>query len=129
MGPKRKRSVDDSVRAFSFTLDDFSDSEPPPDVSQTNIALRARHDTRGRTSTQTEHLLINADEEEPNLDFIYSALHDNDNDSQLSAPYGGEELVAPLEDDLPSSFAEPDAEVHFLEEDTTTVSPHQVIIG
>lgn len=105
MAPKRKRQNDsESVRAFDYTFDDLSDSETRHDLSQTNVMLRARHDDRGRSNTQTTHMSVNADEE-PDLEALYAALID-DTESQLSTSYGGEDLVSPLEHDLPSNIIE-----------------------
>lgn len=116
MASKRKHKHNDptpSVRAFSYNHADLSDSEEPDQIMQTNIIMRATHDSRGRNTTQTIHTPFIEAEEPPVLDAIYAALTD-DNESTT---YGNEEFHAPLADEDTS----PPIVEHQVPEDDTTV--------
>lgn len=103
MGPKCKHNEPTpSIRALYFSHDDLSDLDNTADITQTNIILRATHDTRGWPCTQTAHTTL---ESPPNLSVIYGAL-DDENSSQYSATYGGEDFVAPLEDEVTPNIVE-----------------------
>lgn len=116
MAPKRK--CDDptpSTRTPSYTHDDFSDSEEPVQATQTNIIIRAGHDSRGRPTIHTTHTSYE-NNKFPDLETIFGALDDNDK-CQMNM-YGGEEFVAPLEDNTSPSNPK-----HQVPEERNTVSP------
>jgi hypothetical protein len=122
MAPKRKHENEDnatssttsSIRFYSYTHEDLEDSD---DISpQSNVILRASQDSRGRVITQTVHTPV---DEERDLKELYASL-DDDNESNPSIIYGGDDLTAPLEDDFLHPLTEPD--VSEIDEERNTVS-------
>lgn len=102
-----------SVRTFTYTHADLSNSEELAPTTQTNVFMHATHDSWGRTTQQTIHTSFNKPKE-PAMDAIYGALVD---DSE-STTYGNEEFHAPLEDgNMSQAFVE-----HEVPKDDTTVS-------
>lgn len=71
--PKRKFEKDVStpdIRAVVYTA---SELNPGDERVQKNVFVRASHDTRGRVTTQMEHL-VHPREEAPPLSELFAAL-------------------------------------------------------
>ena len=96
-----KHKCNKDIHTLTFAHDELLDTEEPVQATQANIIMRASHDARDHPSIHTTHTAY-VDEELPDLTSIYGAL-DNDDQSQTQ-PYGDENLVTPLEDDLSPSF-------------------------
>ena len=102
-----------SVRTFTYTHADLSDSEELAPTTEINVFMCATHDSRGCTTQQTIHTPFD-EPKEPALDAIYGALVDDFE----STTYGNEEFHAPLEDNnMSQAFVK-----HEVPEDDTTVS-------
>lgn len=120
MGPKCKRDeTTQAIRSFNFDHDNTSDPEDAtPDLIQTNTLLRATHHTRGRPNTETSHSTLDDSEVLPPLESIYGAL-DDEGSSQFTT-YGGEEFVAPLEDEVMPDFVEHQVPEHEMQQSTVS---------
>lgn len=116
-----------AVRSLTFTYND--DSEPLG--IQRNVILHATADSCGHSSTQTTYTSLIENKEFPGLHGIF----DDDNDSQINGTYGGEEFIAPLEDNPPLASLVDNPPLNIIEyevpdvKDCNTVSCKKIVVA